>query len=91
VNVQKQMNPFELVEAWSEAISRAELPTHSADCPHCGISVRYPTIARAQDIKDFELLMEQVQIVLERHGYTGKILSEIQAQCSIAMRKGCTS
>ena len=78
-----QQLSYELIEA----IELSELPLHSMNCPHCGQQVRYPTVVRKQDIEAFEQLMKSAQEVLERHGYTEKIIAEVQAQCYINIAK----
>lgn len=78
---------FSIAREFLEQISFAELPTHSHDCPHCGFKVRYPVMARAHDIEDFQKLMKVAQGVLERHGYTEKLIAEIQAACHIEIAK----
>lgn len=69
-------------------ISMRELPIHSQNCPHCGNLVRYPTVARQQDIEDFEKIMNSAFAVMKRHGITAHLLAEIKAECFIAKAKG---
>lgn len=68
-------------------ISRAELSVHSHECPHCGNLVRYPSIARQQDIKDFEKIMSVAYAVMQRHGITAHLLADITAECHIRIAK----
>jgi hypothetical protein len=72
-----------MVSECLEAIALSELPTHSHKCPNCALPVRYPVAIREQDLEDFAKLMASAKIVLEKHGYTGKLIAEIQAQCYI--------
>ncbi len=65
-------------------ISRAE---HTCPCPHCGVPVKYPTVARASDVENFELLMESALRVMGKYNLTGNILDEIKAECLIAIAK----
>lgn len=68
-----------------DAISNDELPLHSHDCPHCGLPVRYPTVARDQDIEDFRLIMESANRVMEDYGVNAKLFAAIHAQIAVAL------
>lgn len=68
-------------------ISTAELPTHVHNCPHCSNPVRYPTVARQQDIEDFTLIMRSASDVMKRHGITANLLADIRAECHIQIAK----
>ena len=68
-----------------DVISGYELPLHSHDCPHCGLPVRYPTVAREQDIRDFELIMNSARKVMDDCGVTAKLLASIHAQIVVAL------
>ena len=68
-------------------ISMAELPIHVHNCPHCANPIRYPTVARQQDIDDFIKIMESAYKVMERHGITANILADIRAECHIQIAK----
>jgi len=70
-----------------EALACSELPTHTAPCPHCGNLIRMPTVARQSDLEDFAQLMSHAQLVLERHGYHGKLLAEVMTECHIQIAK----
>ena len=80
----------DFLEARLTEIARSELPTHSHPCPHCGVPVRYPTIARNVDIEDFRRIMTIAEQVMYDHGITGNLLEEIAARChiEIARRRG---
>ncbi len=75
-----------LAETLSE-ISQAQMPTHSAPCPHCGIPVRYPLIARSQDVEDFRLIMDSASRVMKRYNITANLLAEIKAEAHLAIAK----
>lgn len=66
-------------------ISLYELHEHSHDYPHCGLPVRYPTVAREQDIEDFRLIMESAYKVMEDSGVTAKLFAAIHAQIAVAL------
>lgn len=68
-----------------DAISYHDLPTHSHDCPHCGLPVRRETIATRQDIADFQLLMECANKVMEDSGVSAKLLAAIHAQIAVTL------
>ncbi len=70
-----------------DGISRRELPTHMHPCPHCGVPVRYPTVARKGDIDDFERLMRTAYKVMDEYGITGNLLADIQARCYTEIAK----
>ena len=75
------------LDAQLTEISRANLPTHSHNCPHCGLQMRYPTIARKQDIEDFRSIMTTAQKIMDKYGITLNILAEITANCHIELAK----
>lgn len=65
---------------------RAQNPPSLQDrCPHCGLSIRYPLVARRSDIELFEKMMRSAFAVMDRTGITANLLAEIRAQCLIAM------
>ncbi|HET7674763.1 MAG TPA: hypothetical protein VFL54_04510 [Gammaproteobacteria bacterium] len=68
-------------------IGRQDLPQHTRPCPHCGLPVMYPTIARAQDIKDFQMIMNSAARVMEKYGITANLLAEIRADCLTALAR----
>lgn len=68
-------------------ISMAELSIHVHNCPHCANPVRYPTVARQQDIDDFSRIMESAYKVMERYGITANLLADIKAECHINIAK----
>ena len=59
----------------------------TCDCPRCGTPVRYPLIASAEDAEAFQTMMRVAEGVLERHGVTALLLSEIRAACYIEIAK----
>lgn len=67
--------------------SQASFRTHSVPCPHCGVLVRYPIVARRQDVEDFALLMHAAQSAMIRFGITGNLVAELQSQVAIAIAK----
>lgn len=68
-----------------EKISMEELPIHSRECPHCGLMVRYPTVVREHDLRDFERLMEAAGVVMQEYGITGNLIADIIARCHISI------
>lgn len=87
MNIEKRKEFNQFLESTLTEISRAELDTHSHNCPHCGNIVRYPTIARQQDIDDFIKIMNSAFDVMRRYGITANLLAEIKAQCFISIAK----
>jgi hypothetical protein len=87
MNIEKTKNFNDFLEGALTEISLAELDTHSHNCPHCGILVRYPTVARQQDIDDFTKIMNSAFDVMRRHGITANLLAEIKAECFISIAK----
>ena len=77
-----------LTEWLSETLDEMRLtimPTVEQRCPHCGLPIRYPLIARESDIKLFENLMRSAFDVMLRHGITANLLADIRTQCIIAI------
>jgi hypothetical protein len=70
-----------------EDVSKATYATHSHSCPHCDMPVRYRTIARQQDIEDFQQLMETAYRVMDACGITANLLSMIKAECYIEIAR----
>lgn len=72
-----------------EKVALADLPEHSTPCPHCGVPIRFPLVAREQDLSEFESLMRSAFRVMDKYGITANLLAEIRAQCviEIAQRK----
>lgn len=68
-------------------LSQASFKVHSAPCPHCGVHVRYPLIARKCDIDDFAVLMKAASAAMMKFGITGNLLAEIKANIAIAIAK----
>jgi hypothetical protein len=68
-----------------DAISYHDLPTHSHDCPHCGLPVRYEPVATRQDVKDFQLIMDSARKVMEDSGVNAKLFAAIHAQIAVAL------
>lgn len=68
-------------------IQEVDFPVHSRPCPHCGIPVRYPIIARERDIEDFRKLIESACRVMDKYGITLNLLAEIQAECHIEIAR----
>lgn len=67
---------------------RAQNPPSIEDrCPHCGLSIRYPLVARQSDLELFEKMMHSAFNVMKRHGITANLLADIRAECLIAMAK----
>ena len=65
---------------------RAQNPPSLEDrCPHCGLSIRFPLIARKSDVELFKKMMALAAEVMDRHGITANLLADIRAQCLIAM------
>lgn len=68
-------------------ISRATPSTHTHACFHCGLPIRYPVIARAQDVEDFTALMESAYRIMDKYGITQNLLAEIKAGCLIEIAR----
>lgn len=69
-------------------VMRSQNPPSIQDrCPHCGLSIRYPLIARKSDLELFATMMASAAEVMDRHGITANLLAEIRAQCVIAMAR----
>jgi hypothetical protein len=49
--------------------------------------VRFPLIAREEDVRAFQRLMTVAHDVLERHGVTAALLAEVQAACYIELAR----
>jgi hypothetical protein len=47
--------------------------------------VRYPVIARQRDVERFAELMTMAQRVLDRHGITALVLSEVRTEIELSM------
>lgn len=62
-------------------------PSLENRCPHCGLSIRYPLIARKSDIDLFATMMRSAAEVMRKHGITANLLADIRAQCVIEMAK----
>ncbi len=71
-------------ESALEAISNSMPPTVDEKCQHCGLITRHPIIARQRDLERFEKIMTVAQAVLDRHGVTAKLLSELHTDIAIA-------
>lgn len=52
-------------------------------CFHCGLPNRFPLMVRDSDIKLFNEVMKSAYAVLDRHGITALLLSEIKAEITI--------
>ena len=59
----------------------------SVACPSCNFPVRFPLIAREEDVRAFQRLMTVAHDVLERHGVTAALLAEVQAACYIELAR----
>lgn len=75
------------VDGTLDALDMAGPPCCEDKCPHCGLVVRYPVFARQSDLDNFALIMDSAFAVMERHGITAALLSEIRADCLIAKAK----
>lgn len=58
-------------------------PVGEKVCPHCGLNIRYPIIARQDDIDRFEKIMQTACRVMDDYGITANLLAEIRARCMI--------
>ena len=63
------------------------MPIISESCPHCGIPIRYPLIARKTDIEAFSRMLNTAAIVMREYGITGNLLADIRAKCLINIAK----
>lgn len=63
------------------------MPIISESCPHCGIPIRYPLIARRSDIELFAQMMSTAAVVMKKYGITDNLLADIRAQCIINIAK----
>jgi hypothetical protein len=68
-------------------IQKVDLPIHTQPCPHCGIPVKYPIIARGRDIEDFRKLMQVAYKIMRKYGITQNLLAEIKAECLIGIAR----
>jgi len=68
---------------------RQELRVIENDCPHCGLRMRHPLIAREWQVKALETMLNNVAKVCHESGVTGLVYADILAKChaAIAMRK----
>jgi hypothetical protein len=66
---------------------RAKTPQSIEEkCPHCGLPVRYPLIARQSDIDLFVAMMAAGMDVMQRHGIVGHLLNDVREQCLASMK-----
>ena len=70
-----------------EEMRNTSPPSVEDKCPHCGLSIRYPLMARKSDVELFEKMMKSAFDVMARHGITANLLADIRAECLIAMAK----
>jgi rRNA maturation protein Nop10 len=70
-----------------EELRLQQPPTTEEKCPHCGLVIRFPIMARRSDIDRFAALMRSAEEVLGRHGITAHLLAEVRAQCLIALAR----
>lgn len=70
-----------------EAIQLSNPPVVQVQCGGCGLPMRFPLIARHQDIQDFRRVIEAAERVLARHGIQALLMSEILAECHIQIAK----
>jgi hypothetical protein len=56
-------------------------------CPHCGLMVRYPMIARESDIKALDQLIEATKGYMRDHGIDTGIVREILERCLNRIRE----
>lgn len=75
------------IEGSLRAIQDASIQLHTRPCPHCGIPVRYPIIARKQDVEDFRALIQSACRVMDKYGITLNLLAEIEAECHIEIAR----
>jgi hypothetical protein len=57
-------------------------------CPHCGVNIRYPLIARKSDIDKFDFLMRSAERVMKKYNITANLFAEIRADIAIELAKG---
>lgn len=77
------------VESNMRDIQNANFQIHARPCPHCGIPVRYPVVARAEDVDAFRKIIESAYRVMQKYGIAINLLAEIHTEChvEIARRK----
>jgi hypothetical protein len=69
-------------------VMRAQNPPSTQDrCPHCGLMIRYPLVARLSDLVLFEKIMRSASAVMKKHGITANLLADIRTECLIATAK----
>ena len=58
-------------------------------CPHCRRNIRYPVIAREEDVQLLDMIIASAQEAMSEYGITGNLLAEIRAKCYLEIaRKG---
>ena len=77
----------ELTMAVLDVLDITPLPTVTTHCPHCGLAVRYPKIARSGDVESLRELVRIADKYIDDKGITTKMLSECLATASIAIAK----
>lgn len=61
------------------------LPVMEHNCPHCWLPVRRPVVVHKSDVDLMAMMLKSASEVMERHGITALLLSEIRTQCLIAI------
>lgn len=77
----------QFISAQLTEIANETLMVHTHACPQCGYQVRYPIIARQQDIEDFHMLMNSALQVMDEYNILGKLFADIEARCHIELIK----
>lgn len=63
------------------------MPVAETPCPHCGVQIRYPLVARKTDLDMFEQMVSVAHRVMNDYGITGNLLAEIRAKCLVEVTR----
>lgn len=87
MNIENDKDLMKWVGETLEEMRHQNPPSLEDRCPHCGLAIRYPLIARKSDIELFAQMMASAAKVMDKHGITANLLADIRAQCLIAIAK----
>lgn len=75
------------VENVSQLFSDYEDRVAETTCPHCRKIIRYPIVAREEDIAIIEKLIDFINQYMEEHGILEDVLEEIHKRCIDAIEE----
>lgn len=91
LHIERSLTP-DFVNAVDAVLDLSPLPEVSHKCPHCGLTVRYPKVARERDIESLQELVAIAEKYIEDKGVAKKMLAECLSAAHIAIaRKGAKS